>query len=86
MLVTFPETEGKAIPLEDFVQMQRTKIERKTSNLKIKNDIIEKAVNDLMQMIDSGEKEKELQRTVKEYYNYATYQTLRTPPKPRSLR
>lgn len=71
VLVTFPETEGKAIQLEDFVQMQRSKIENKTTDLKSKNVMIEKAVNDLLQMIDadSGEKEKESQRTVKEYYN-----------------
>jgi len=68
VLVTFPETEGKAIQLEDFVQMQRSKIENKTTDLKSKNVMIEKAVNDLLQMIDadSGEKEKESQRTVKE--------------------
>lgn len=42
--------------------------------------MIEKAVNDLLQMINanttSSEKEKESQRTVREYYNYATYQAL----------
>jgi len=71
-------SEVQVISLEDFVQMQRTKIESKTSDLKSKNVMIEKAVNDLLQMIDadSGEKEKESQRTVKEYYNYATYQAL----------
>ena len=51
--------------------MQRIKVESKNSDLKSKNVMIGKAVNDLLQMIDadSGEKEKESQRTVKEYYN-----------------
>jgi len=78
VLVKFPESESNAIPLEDFVNMQRVKINNKTIDLKSKNVMIEKAVNDLLMMINSNstEKERESQRTVKEYYNYATYQAL----------
>lgn len=57
--------------------MQRIKIDEKTVDLKSKNIMIEKAVNDLLVMINTGGvKEHESQRTVKEYYNYATYQAL----------
>lgn len=71
VLVKFPESEANAIPLEDFVNMQRVKINSKTIDLKSKNVMIEKAVNDLLLMINSNstEKERESQRTVKEYYN-----------------
>jgi len=76
VLVQFPDNEANAIPLEDFVNMQKTKIDKKTIDLYSKNIMIEKAVNDLLQMINtntsSSEKEKESQRTVREYYNYAT--------------
>jgi len=68
VLVKFPESEASAIPLEDFVNMQRVKIDSKTIDLKSKNVMIEKAVNDLLLMINSNstEKERESQRTVKE--------------------
>lgn len=71
MLVQFPDNEANAIPLEDFVNMQKVKIDKKTIDLYSKNIMIEKAVNDLLQMINtnSNEKEKESQRTVREYYN-----------------
>lgn len=71
VLVQFPDNEANAIPLEDFVNMQKVKIDKKTIDLYSKNIMIEKAVNDLLQMINtnSNEKEKESQRTVREYYN-----------------
>lgn len=76
VLVKFPENEASAIPLEDFVNMQRVKIQSKTIDLKSKNIMIEKAVNDLIQMINSKssdkshhDKEAESQKTVREYYN-----------------
>lgn len=73
ILVKFPDNESNVIPLEDFVNMQRIKIDEKTVDLKSKNIMIEKAVNDLLVMINTGSvREHESQRTVKEYYNYAT--------------
>lgn len=68
MLVKFPDGE-KAIKLEEFVNIQRSKIEVKTIDLKSKNIMIEKAVNDLLSMIklNLGVKENDSQRTVKEY-------------------
>lgn len=74
VLVKFPENEGHVIPLDEFVKMQKDKINMKTTDLKAKNIMIEKAVNDLLLMINHSSKDKELesQRTVKEYYNYAT--------------
>jgi len=68
VLVKFPDGE-KAIKLEEFVNIQRSKIEVKTIDLKSKNIMIEKAVNDLLSMIklNLGVKENDSQRTVKEY-------------------
>lgn len=71
VLVKFPDIESNVIPLEDFVNMQRLKIADKTIDLRSKNIMIEKAVNDLLLMInhdssDKENKEKESQRTVKE--------------------